>query len=230
MGVFAGTRLSRTPAPGLADGKALPGRLLLPLRALGLPRSSGPCPAGRRCFGGGPGTAPRGAAEAVGTLGWLPHRPGRLRGASASGGPGGGAPGGARGLARPWGGGALRAQGQAGLARVRLGRGARGVGPGLGGSAGHRDGGAVVRAAGGAHVGRPVHGQRGRRGGLTSWGRGERRPSGAVPCRCPQVGTEDAGGRRPQHQADTGLLGTRPTRSPSVPAWNGAVGAARRHR
>lgn len=71
-------------------------------------------------------------------------------------------------LAQPRGGRSLWAQGQASLAGPQLGRGARGVDPGLGSSSRHRDGGGVVRAAGRVHVGHPIHGQQGQRCGLLS--------------------------------------------------------------
>lgn len=172
------------PAPGLADGNPFPGPLPPSLGALCLPGSPGTSRAGLGRPGGHPGTAPWGATEAVRTLGRLSPRPTRLRGASAPG-----------GLAQPRGGRPLRAQGQAGLARPQLGRGARGVGAGLRGGPGHGDGGGEVRAAGGVHVGHPVHGQR---RGLLSCGERKERDREALPApRLLSLGVERGLGARP---------------------------------
>lgn len=192
----AGVQLGRAPAPRLADWNPFPGPLLPSLGDPCVPSSSGPSPAGHGCFGGCPGTAPWGAGEAVSTLGRLSYCTGSLGGASAPGGLRRGASGRGCGCAQSWGGRSLRAQGQASLARLQLGRGAQGVNPGLGSSSWHWDGGDIMGPTGRVHIGHPVHGQRGCPGE-----RGERRPLGTGPASGPCCTAVTLGAQMPQHQA-----------------------------
>lgn len=174
LSVAAAARPGWAPALSPVDGNPFPGCTLPALGAPRLPSSAGPSPPGHGRFGGRPGTAPRGAGEAVAALSRLSQRAPSLGGAPPPGGLRRGAPGGACGLGPSRGGRSLRAEGRASLARPQLGRGGRGLTPGLGRGPRHRDGGGVVRAAGGVHVGRAVHGQHGRRGRLPSWTERER--------------------------------------------------------
>lgn len=218
----AGVQPGRAPAPRLADWNPFPGPLLPSLGAPCVPSSSGPSPAGHGCFGGCPGTAPWGAGEAVSTLGRLSYSPGSLGGASAPGGLRRGASGRGCGCAQSWGGRSLRAQGQASLARPQLGRGARGVNPGLGGSSWHWDGGDIMGPTGRVHIGHPVHGQRGCPVRVRS-GPGVRAAAAAL-CRA----SPGSAGRRPllAEKVPRGS-GLALTLGPPAPAHNAEGGASR---
>lgn len=189
-----GERPRRAPAPCLEDRDPLPG-CLPALGALSLP-SSGPGRAGQGRLGAGPGAAPRGAAEAVGTLGRLPRRPRSPGGAPRPGGLRRGASGRACGLAQSRGCCSLRARGQARLARPQLGGGARGVDPGLGGGSRHGDARGAVGAAGGVHVGHPIQGRQGRQRGRPSCGEREETVRHCSQHQSARTGVAGSGGPR----------------------------------